>query len=1041
MSEFNIPSLKESLADFQKLHESVDKNAKSFLELAIAAEKAVKATKADGIKDYVETQKKAKDQIDKVQAAKDKLAKATSDEAKQLALINLQIQQQNADNKRRADVTAQLVASLQSEVKSVSDARAQNALLTQARNNLDITTQSGKETLKTYNDLLDKNNAFIKTNADALTQQKLNVGNYAEGMQTALEKAGLFNGKIGELSRTAIGFVQEGAKAVQKVKDINESVVTGAKAVGNYVSAKIGFIKTEQASTVAIEAETIATEESRVATIGFTQAERAQAVATETATISTEANTVAVEGMAVAEEGATAATGIFGVALGLLLSPITLIILAVAALAYIFKDFAPLINPIKDAFAQLGAVFSTIKQDIFDLVTGARSLTDIFSNLGSSLKGAAAEAKELAQAQRDLAKAQEINEVANAKAQTQVQDLILKSKNRTLSEKERIDLIKQAQKIEEEAFQKTNKLNDDAIVIARKKLFEGKTISEEERKFIEANDFAKIRSLKITKNLNADELKDYQDLLIKKEELAQRDNQIREKAQNRADQLADKQEADRQKAQEAADKAREKAQKDAEEAAKKELERQKKSLEITISTMKLTLDNQIATYDQSQHLDEENLAHVQTISDLKIAIANAELQKNLIGIQKGSLDEKALLETNKQDVIKIENEKSKAINDVKSNRAKFELELYDETHKSLIDGEKTLTDLLVDEEKRRMNESLAVHKEAMRQELAIDKDTTDEKLKLYAKTGAQLSQNELKYLKFITAEEEKLRKDTKKLDTDLLNSKLKANSEEEKDNDRKFKLEQKGVLATNLFELKEEEKRLKKDLQLQAGNAKEEEKINISLVENKQKQDKLVNDAKVAGLQASLSAFIEFAGKESAVGKVAAIAQATINTYEGATKALTEYPAPYSYIVAGLTIANGLNTVAKIEGVQMFAEGTLSAPYTGKAIVDEEGAEIHLSSSGQIKSMGSNKGARFTDIAKGDVIIPADVSAVIRQMTFASYGMKNETPIIDYNEIGAQFGKHASKIVGAIQNKKEPRMVVNVQRNINDRVSFKGARV
>lgn len=75
----------------------------------------------------------------------------------------------------------------------------------------------------------------------------------------------------------------------------------------------------------------------------------------------------------------------------------------------------------------------------------------------------------------------------------------------------------------------------------------------------------------------------------------------------------------------------------------------------------------------------------------------------------------------------------------------------------------------------------------------------------------------------------------------------------------------------------------------------------------------------VAGRAASLF-------KENTIAyKVLASAQAVISTYAGAARALTDYAAPYSYIVAGLTIAEGLAAVAKINNVE-FAEGGWTGP-------------------------------------------------------------------------------------------------------------------
>jgi hypothetical protein len=55
-------------------------------------------------------------------------------------------------------------------------------------------------------------------------------------------------------------------------------------------------------------------------------------------------------------------------------------------------------------------------------------------------------------------------------------------------------------------------------------------------------------------------------------------------------------------------------------------------------------------------------------------------------------------------------------------------------------------------------------------------------------------------------------------------------------------------------------------------------------------------------------------GEQSAAGKAAAVAAATINTYQAATNALANTPAPppFPQIAAGVAIASGLMNVKKI---------------------------------------------------------------------------------------------------------------------------------
>lgn len=66
----------------------------------------------------------------------------------------------------------------------------------------------------------------------------------------------------------------------------------------------------------------------------------------------------------------------------------------------------------------------------------------------------------------------------------------------------------------------------------------------------------------------------------------------------------------------------------------------------------------------------------------------------------------------------------------------------------------------------------------------------------------------------------------------------------------------------------------------------------------------------------------------AAIGKAAAISQATIDTYAAANKALASASPPYNYILAALTVAAGLANVAKISGVKL-AEGGVVMPTSG----------------------------------------------------------------------------------------------------------------
>ena len=84
--------------------------------------------------------------------------------------------------------------------------------------------------------------------------------------------------------------------------------------------------------------------------------------------------------------------------------------------------------------------------------------------------------------------------------------------------------------------------------------------------------------------------------------------------------------------------------------------------------------------------------------------------------------------------------------------------------------------------------------------------------------------------------------------------------------------------------------------------------------DEKQKLEEAVAASKKQITNDVLSTITQIAGEQSVVGKAAAVSQATINTYQAATNALANTPAPppFPQIAAGVTIAQGLMQVRNI---------------------------------------------------------------------------------------------------------------------------------
>lgn len=146
---------------------------------------------------------------------------------------------------------------------------------------------------------------------------------------------------------------------------------------------------------------------------------------------------------------------------------------------------------------------------------------------------------------------------------------------------------------------------------------------------------------------------------------------------------------------------------------------------------------------------------------------------------------------------------------------------------------------------------------------------------------------------------------------------------------------------------------------LEAAYSKSREEIRLA-----EEEVKLTAVKDVAGQIASIF------GEQTVLGKTAAIAQATINTYQGATKALATLPPPFGAIAAGATIGQGLATVGKIVGVQLpktkkFAKGGLqevgghSHVAGGTRFVGEDGTEFEAEKGELIGVMNRNAAKAF----------------------------------------------------------------------------------
>jgi len=239
---------------------------------------------------------------------------------------------------------------------------------------------------------------------------------------------------------------------------------------------------------------------------------------------------------------------------------------------------------------------------------------------------------------------------------------------------------------------------------------------------------------------------------------------------------------------------------------------------------------------------------------------------------------------------------------------------------------KKLKDEEIKQEKDLKNELVVIEGNYKKSVLATQKKGDDEYLKKQAERIDKELANELSRITRInelaeaglSEEDKKIVKIKQQLETDLSlfsdNERLKvfltkkANDEIDQIKRDSSKVEVKELKdVKNIFDVIQNNK--PKVLAL-VNNAmdksiKENSKFEIELERRKQ-------DEKLGIVSNALRTGMQLAGEGTVAGKALGIADATINTYVGASRALKDYPAPFNFIAAAATIAQGLLTVNSI---------------------------------------------------------------------------------------------------------------------------------
>lgn len=579
-------------------------------------------------------------------------------------------------------------------------------------------------------------------------------------------------------------------------------------------------------------------------------------------------------------------TGIWGMikaSLAFIATPIGAVIALVAGAALILYNVFAKLDPVMDKIEQLtaavGAAFDTARQAILAFVTGAKSLTEAFGNLGGSMASAARDAAKLKEAQQDLNDALSSQEVTNARAMQQYDELILKSKNKTLTEKESIAYLNQAQAILEANFKQRTALANaelkNAIESARIK----GSLSDDELGKLQRNTVAYGNYLLQTGRIKQEEFEALKKGELGKIAILAETTAKAEKAQNRKDKLNEDDLANKQKANDAATAAQEKA-----------TARAEKAIEAGIAKSKSELDFFIASQGIKAKSLEEELKLAEQVRDKKLAILRTELEKGKITQAEYNLQ--AL--TEKQTFLKTQA-------DITVANADQELKNFVDANKIKLEANKFLTDESVNQELSRLASIEAAQIEAER---------------IRFENGLI---NKQAYEDAVKAIDEKTKADQQV----VIDAKIAADLE-------KNAIDQENRIAANENEFTQKQLDLDRAYQ-QELDAAEKTGADVKLINEKyasfQKQlNRDVQTAQLKGVSDTLAVAASLFKEHTLAYKALSIAQITIDTIlsaQAAYKSTVGIPIigpTLAPIAAGVAYASGAMNIAKVAGVK-FEQG------------------------------------------------------------------------------------------------------------------------
>lgn len=365
---------------------------------------------------------------------------------------------------------------------------------------------------------------------------------------------------------------------------------------------------------------------------------------------------------------------------------IGLIVLAVVALMSAFSKFTPIVDKVEHILSGISAVISELIQRIqnfgaglWKIITGApggvEQLSSSFDGLGESMKNAYEAGVELKKLQQDLEDTARGLEIANARAEKQVEKLIVMSKNKSRSDREQIELLQQARKIAEENFSKEEEHHQKSFEALMKEAQLESKLSKDEIMMMVEGTLAQEIEYEKRGNLSDELLDKIKDAMIDRINAEGATGKLLEKIQNQENARLEKQHADREAARKKALDAELKALKEEQDAKNsiRKLENEKRLALIEdekakeIEALNISTEEKIIALQGSEAQILEQITLLRDIQGAELASIDKKWAD-----KKAEEDKKAKDEQEKRDKELAEKQKKLA-----EDKAQFEQEMAD----------------------------------------------------------------------------------------------------------------------------------------------------------------------------------------------------------------------------------------------------------------------------------------------------------------------------------------------------------------------------